>query len=148
MGHKFGTMRTGSCTNRLHTHGYITTTHTCNAEHSQNPSHDPHSLTPTVSQSTFAACTASMCVFFVQSILTTGCHSDEQTVEYTYTFLIYTPHPDSTLHRCFSPLFPSFFFLQQCFYSSPHHHSANFTGPVSLPQFIPRAAVAMKTYVI
>lgn len=108
MDHKLGTMRTGSCTNRLHTHGYITTTHTCNAEHSQNPSHDPHSLTPTVSQSMFAACTASMCMFFVQSILTTGCHSDEQTVEYTYTFLIYAPHPDSTLHRCFSPLFPFF----------------------------------------
>ena len=49
-----------------------------------------------------------VCVcFFVQSILTTGCHSDEQTVEYTYTFLIYTPHPDSTLHRCFSSFFPS-----------------------------------------
>lgn len=42
-----------------------------------------------------------VCVF-VQSSRTTGWHSDEQTVEYTYTFLIYSPPLDSTFHFCFS----------------------------------------------
>lgn len=85
--------------------------------HTHNLSHNLHILPPTVSRSPFAECTqqiVSMSVF-VQSFLTTGCHSKEQTVEYTYTFLIYSP-PDSTSHFCFSAFFfslptPSFSFI-------------------------------------
>ncbi len=113
---------------QMHAHADTQTlTHTVHSQSVSQSTHPySHCLTIHVCRVRSTNCVC-VCVF-VQSILTTGCHSYEQTVEYTYTFLIYSPPHDSTFHFCFS----SFSFLPLRLHLSPYHYIANFTSSVSL----------------
>lgn len=86
-----------------HTHRH-TLTHTAHSQ-SVSPSTQSSSHCLTIHVCRVLSTNREHVCVFAQSILTTGCHSDEQTVEYTYTFLIYTRPPDSTFHFCLSAVF-------------------------------------------
>lgn len=115
---RFGTMQASSCANGLLTNACAhrhTLTHTHTVRDTHNLSNElhysySHCLTIHICKVHSTNCE---CVFVV-SILTTACCSNEQTVEYTYTFLIYSPPPD----------LPSRFYLPFLFHSlhSIHLH--------------------------